>query len=60
MARSSTEEEYRAMTSTASELTWIKQLIADMNIIIHKPMKIFCDNQAARHITSNPMFHERT
>jgi hypothetical protein len=59
MARSGVEAEYRAMTSTVSELTWIKQLLADMSITIHKPMKIFCDNQAARHIASNPVFHER-
>ena len=60
VARSSAEAEYRAMASTASELTWIKQLLADMGIKHNIPMKMFCDNQAARHIASNPVFHERT
>jgi Reverse transcriptase (RNA-dependent DNA polymerase) len=60
VARSSAEAEYRAMASTASELIWIKQLLADMGIETQNPMKMFCDNQAARHIASNPVFHERT
>jgi hypothetical protein len=60
MARSSTETEYRAMVSTASELTWIKQVLVDLKINVNEPMKMFCDNQAARHIASNPVFHERT
>jgi hypothetical protein len=60
MARSSTEAEYRAMTSTASEIVWIKQLLMDIGIEIQTPIKIFCDNQAARHIASNPVFYERT
>jgi hypothetical protein len=48
------------MASTASELIWIKQLLVDMDIETRRPMKIFCDNQAARHIASNLVFHERT
>jgi hypothetical protein len=48
------------MASTASELIWIKQVLADLKIEHNEPMKIFCDNQAARHIASNPVFHERT
>jgi hypothetical protein len=48
------------MASTASELTWIKQVLADLNIKIEEPMKIFCDNQSTRRITTNPVFHERT
>jgi hypothetical protein len=60
VARSSAEAEYRVITSTASELIWIKQLLADMNIETQNPMKIFCNNQAARHIALKPVFHERT
>jgi hypothetical protein len=60
VARSSAEAEYRAMTSTASELTWIKQLLTDLHIDNNEPMKMFCDNQAARHIATNHVFHERT
>jgi hypothetical protein len=60
MARSSAEAEYRAMASTANELIWIKQLLVDMNITSATLMKIFYDNQAARHIASNLVFHERT
>jgi hypothetical protein len=60
IARSSAEAEYRAMASTASELTWIKQLLADLGVEVTLPIKMFCDNQAARHIAANPMFHERT
>jgi hypothetical protein len=60
VARSSVEAEYRTMASTASELTWIKQVLVDLKININEPMKMFCDNQAVRHIASNPIFHERT
>ncbi|KAJ3704631.1 hypothetical protein LUZ61_008336 [Rhynchospora tenuis] len=48
------------MASTASELTWIKQLLAELNIKHEALMKMFCDNQAARLIAANPVFHEPT
>jgi hypothetical protein len=60
VARSSAEAEYRAMASTVSELTWIKQLLEDMKIICNEPMQMYCDNQAVRHIASNTVFHEQT
>jgi hypothetical protein len=60
MTRSNVKTEYQTVTSTASELIWIKQLLADNDIKIQSPMKIFCDNQITRHTASNPVFHERT
>jgi hypothetical protein len=60
VARSSAEVEYRAMGSTASELICIKQLVEELRINQQVLMKIFCDNQAARHIASNFVLHERT
>jgi hypothetical protein len=60
VARSSAEAEYRAMTSTANELIWIKWLLEDMKIPYTEPMQMYYDNQAARHIALNLVFHERT
>jgi Reverse transcriptase (RNA-dependent DNA polymerase) len=60
IARCSAEAEYRVMASTTSELIWIKHLLRDMKIEHAKPMQMYCDNQAARHIATNPVFHERT
>jgi hypothetical protein len=60
MARSSAEMKYRVMATTTSELVWIKQLLNDLDIKVETPMKIYYDNQAARHIVSNLIFHERT
>lgn len=60
VARSSAEAEYRAMAHTASELTWLQHFLQEIGFSAPTPMEFFCDNQAALHIASNPVFHERT
>ena len=42
------------------ELIWIKQLPKELKFGDTKGMELMCDNQAALHIASNPVFHERT
>ena len=57
---SSAKAEYRAMATVTSELIWIKSFLAAMGVYHTSPMTLFCDNQAALHISKNPVFHERT
>ncbi|GAV83773.1 LOW QUALITY PROTEIN: hypothetical protein CFOL_v3_27218, partial [Cephalotus follicularis] len=58
VARSSAESE--AMAHTTCELMWVKQLLTEMGFVDSSPMQLWCDNQVAIHIASNPVFHERT
>ena len=48
------------MAYTVSEILWIRWLLKDLQVHITSPTYLFCDNQAARHIANNPVFHERT
>ena len=60
VARSSAEAEYRAMTLATCELIWLKHLLQKLRFGKDEQMKLICDNQAVLHISSNPVFHERT
>lgn len=60
VARSSTEAEYHAMAVTVNKVLWLWWLLRDMGVIYHNPTPLFCDNQAALHITQNPIYHEWT
>ena len=39
---------------------WIKQFFQELRFCEVVQMKLYCDNQAALHIASNPIIHERT
>ncbi|KAL6128852.1 hypothetical protein ACLB2K_072205 [Fragaria x ananassa] len=60
VARSSAKAEYRAMTSIACELIWLKALLRDLGIEHAALILLHCNNQAVMHIAANPIFHERT
>ena len=60
VARSSAEAEYRAMALATCELIWLKHLLKELSFGKDEQMKLICDNQATLHISSNPVFHERT
>lgn len=48
------------MTSTVSEILWVRWLLKDFWINLDPPTPSFCGNQTAWHILNNPVFHERT
>jgi len=59
VSRCSTEAKYRALASTVSEIVWLHQLLSDFQLSTVTPL-LFCDIQVVVHITSNPVFHDRT
>ena len=60
VARSTAEVEYRALAALTSELIWLKSFLASLGVGHDQFMRVYCDNQAALHITKNPIFHDRT
>ena len=60
VARSNAKAEYRTMASPACELVWLKQLLKELQFGDVTQMTLVCDNRVALHISSNPVFHERT
>ena len=60
VSQSSAESEYRVMTQSACEIMWLHQLLPEVGIKTSVLTKLWCDNQTACHIASNPVFHERT
>ena len=48
------------MAQSVCEIMWLHQLLSEVGVETPVLAKLWCDNQAALHIASHPMFHERT
>ncbi|XP_016207268.1 uncharacterized protein LOC107647729 [Arachis ipaensis] len=59
VSRSSTEAEYRGVCNLATELLTINKLLFEIHITLHVPM-IYCDNQGAMLMATNPVQHSRS
>ncbi|KAI0493116.1 hypothetical protein KFK09_027392 [Dendrobium nobile] len=60
IARSSTEAEYRALATEATEILWLRRLLEDLHIPQEQPTTVYCDNTSAIALANNPVFHART
>ncbi|XP_019459959.1 PREDICTED: uncharacterized protein LOC109359717 [Lupinus angustifolius] len=58
--RSSSEAEYRALATTSCEIQWLTNLLDNFRVNYVKPALLYCDNDSARHIAANSVFHELT
>ena len=57
VSKSSTESEYRAMSSACSEIVWLRGLLAELGFPQMEPTPLHADNTSAIQITANPVFH---
>ncbi|GJR87878.1 ribonuclease H-like domain-containing protein [Tanacetum coccineum] len=60
LSKSSTEAEYRVLSSLTSEVIWILKILKDLQIENLLPVSLHCDSNSAIKIAVNPVFHERT
>lgn len=59
VSKSSSGAEYRALTSSTSEITWMVRLLEELGVSHLQPVTLFCDNKSALQISHNPVLHER-
>lgn len=58
LSRSSSKAEYRALRATTCEFPWLMYFLKDLHVECSKLHVIYCDNENALHIITNPLFHE--
>jgi hypothetical protein len=60
VSKSSTESEYRVMSSACYEIIWLRGLLGELGFPQVEPTPLHADNTSAIQIAANPVFHERT
>ncbi|XP_047257055.1 uncharacterized protein LOC107850820 isoform X4 [Capsicum annuum] len=60
VSKSSTEAEYRAMSTACSEIMWLRGLLAEIGFPQSNPTPLHADNTSVVQIAINSVYHERT
>lgn len=60
VSRSSAEAEYKGVADAVAESCWIRNLLLEMDIPLHRATIVYCDNISAVYLSSNPVQHQRT
>ncbi|XP_016566623.2 uncharacterized mitochondrial protein AtMg00810-like [Capsicum annuum] len=60
VSKSSTEAEYRAMSTACSEIVWLRGLLAEIGFPQPNSTPLHADNTSVIQIATNSVYHERT
>lgn len=60
VALSSTEAEYMALAEAAKEAVYLRRLLCSIGFEALARVRILCDNNGARKLAENPVFHNRS
>lgn len=60
VSHSFAEAEYQSVATTVCEILWLSYVLQDLQLPPPHPIPLWCDNQTAIYIATNPLFHERT
>ncbi|KAF3656122.1 Peroxisomal (S)-2-hydroxy-acid oxidase GLO4 [Capsicum annuum] len=60
VSKSSTEAEYRAMSTACSEIVWLHGILVEIEFPQSNPTPLHADNTSVIQIATNPVYHERT
>uniref|UniRef100_A0A7N2MG60 Uncharacterized protein n=1 Tax=Quercus lobata TaxID=97700 RepID=A0A7N2MG60_QUELO len=52
--------EYRALATTAAELSWLRILFKELRVFLSHVPVLWCDNVPAIALSANPVFQSRT
>ncbi|XP_016652444.1 PREDICTED: uncharacterized mitochondrial protein AtMg00810-like [Prunus mume] len=59
VSRSSMEVEYRALAHCAAKISWIRQVLCDLHMLIPEAPLLHSDNLSTLALSANPIFHSR-
>src|SRR5207249_9529892 len=60
VALSSTEAEYMELTEATKDAIYLTRLLRELGMEIDAPITIYNDNQGAKKLAENPIFHSRS